>query len=225
MSAERAAAADLLLVCLDDPFEAVGDSSLIVRVTVPLANGSAGPLWVLETALEMNPPRTFRGWASRSGFTVDLKVNATVFPADSGTWGGTADTTSGTGNCRVGIRPGPNNKVLFSAESGSSHATERPLPEPEERRFLNADMAFAADRDGNLTAGAAAVISNLAWDALTDGTEAAQTGLYFDHPWRHHLGITDGYAAVPAKWKFAVMTADDYSKLCDTRGWLPYILD
>ena len=72
--------ADLLLVCLQDPFDAVGDSSTIVRTEVPAADGHAAHSWTLEAVMEMNPPRFFEGWATPGNFTLDLSVNATVFP-------------------------------------------------------------------------------------------------------------------------------------------------
>jgi len=222
---KQESAADLLLVCVDDPFEAVGDSSNIVRVTVPTADGTSAHLWALEAVMEINPPRTFKGWATRSGFTLDLSVNASVFPANSGTWGGTASSTSGIGNCRVIVSRGPNNKLRFSADSGTRHATERPMPEPEDQRFFNADIAFETDGLDRLIAGAAAVISNMGWDRLTAGSGAAETGMAFDNKWRHNLDPADGYASVPGKWTFEVMTMVDYETFCDDHGWLPYILD
>ena len=73
--------ADELLVCLQDPFDAVGDSSTIVRAMVPAADHDAAHLWQLEAVLEMNAPRVFAGWATRGGFTLDLSVHATAAPA------------------------------------------------------------------------------------------------------------------------------------------------
>jgi len=231
MSANKTAAveqespADLLLVCVEDPFEAVGDSSNIVRGTVSTTDGTSTHLWTLETVMEMNPPRTFKGWATRGVFTLDLSVNATVLPANSGTWGATACSTSGSGNCRVVVSRGSNNKVRFSGESGTRRATEQSMPEPEGRRFLNADIAFAADDPGRVLAGAVAVISNMDWDHLTAGSGAVESGMFFDNKWRHNLDPADGYATVPGKWIFEVMTTEEYDGFCDRNGWLPYILE
>ena len=224
-AANQESPADLLLVCVKDPFEAVGDSSNIVQVIMPTSDGSSAHLWVLEVVLEMNPPRTFRGWATRGGFILDLSVNATVFPAHSGTWGGTASSTSGIGNCHIAVSRGSNNQVRFSSASGTRHATERSMPAPEDQRFLNADIAFQTASPNQLTAGATAVISNNEWERLTAGSGAAESGLFFDNKWRHNLDPADGYASMPGKWTFAVMTMGDYEKFCAERGWLPYVLD
>lgn len=216
---------DLLLVCVEDPFEAVGDSSNIVQVTVPTADGASAHLWVLEAVMEMNPPRTFKGWATRGGFTLDLSVNATVFPANSGTWGGTESATSGSDNCRIVVSRGSNNKPQFSSDTGTRHATERSMPEPENQRFLNADIAFETAGTNQVKAGAVAVISNMNWEHLTAGSGAVETGMAFDNKWRKNLDPADGYALVPGRWTFEVMTNDEYQQFCDDHGWLPYVLD
>jgi len=218
-------AADFLLVCVADPFEAVGDSSNIVRVTVPTADATAAHLWTLEAVLDMNPPRSFKGWATHGDFTLDLSVNATVFPANSGTWGGTACAASGIGNCHVVVSRGPNSKVRFSADSGTRHATEQSMPGPEDQRSFNADIAFAIDGTDMVLAGAVAVISTRNWEHLAAGTGAAESGMFFDNKWHHNLDPADGYASVPGRWIFEVMTTEQYEAFCDLNGWLPYVLD
>ncbi len=113
---------DLLLVCLQCAFEAVGASSLIVDSTVPAPGGSSQHLWRLESVMEMNPPRFFSGWATRSIFILDLKVEASV-AATSGGWGGEQSTATASGSCRVMVmRDGT--KVRFSLESAAMSAPE-----------------------------------------------------------------------------------------------------
>ena len=148
---------DLLLVCLQDPFDAVGDSSTLVRAVVPAASGNPGHQWMLESVLEMHPPRCFRGWATRGSFTLDLSVTATALPA-TGTWGGTATTLSGSGNCRIIVMRDADDKVHFSLASDARHAPEMPMPVPDEQRFLNADIAFEANGKNGVSAGAVAVM-------------------------------------------------------------------
>ena len=216
-------APDLLLVCLQDPFDAVGDSSTIVCSTVPTADGTSAHLWQLEAVMEMNPPRFFEGWATRGDFTLDLSVHATASPA-AGTWGGTVSTTSGSGNCRVMILRDSNNKVRFSLATGARHAGEQPMPMPDDRRFLNADIAFDANGASGLSAGAVAVISNKNWSRLSAGSSVATQGLAFDGKWRHNLDAADGDTFVSGAWAFAVMTREAYETCCANHGWLPYIL-
>lgn len=218
-------APEWLLVCLADPYEAVGDSSKIARVTVPMADGGSFHLWELEVVLEMHPPRTFQGWATRRGFTLDLSVQATVLPATSGTWGGTVDTLSGIGNCRVTVARDADQRIRFSRAAGCHHATERAMPAPEERRFLNADIAFESHAAGSVTAGAAAAISNKNWFFLTAGTNAPDAGMAFDDKWRRHLDPADGSALVSGSWEFAVLTKDEYEAWCEAHARVPYILD
>ncbi|MCX6865001.1 MAG: hypothetical protein NTV46_02045 [Verrucomicrobia bacterium] len=155
-------APDLLLVCLQDPFDAVGDSSTIVRSEVPAADGNAAHSWTLEAVMEMNPPRFFEGWATRGNFTLDLSVNATVFP-QAGTWSDTLRTTSGSGNCRVLVTRDSSNKVRFSLASAARHATEKPMPLLAKQRFLNADIAIELNGTSGLSAGAVAVVSSSRW--------------------------------------------------------------
>jgi hypothetical protein len=222
-SRTAAPAPDLLLVCLQDPFDAVGDSSTIVHSTVPTADGNATHLWQLEAVMELNTPRFFEGWATRASFTLDLSVHAAVSPA-AGTWGGTVRTTSGSGNCRVMVMRDSNNKVRFSLASGSRHATEKSMPLPDERRFLNADIAFELNGSSGLNAGAVAVVSQHNWSRLIAGSSTATQGLAFDGKWRKNLEATDGDASVIGAWAFAVMTQDAYAALCVNHGWAPYIL-
>ena len=222
--APGAAAPDLLLVCVRDPFDAVGDSSTIVRAAVGTADGTAAHQWQLETVMEMNPPRFFASWATRGCFTLDLRVNAAVFPS-TGTWGGTVRTTSGSGNCRVSVLRDASNKVRCSPASAACHAVEKAMPAPEERRFLNADIAIETNGPANLNAGAVAVISNINWPELIAGSTAATTGLAFDGKWRHNLDAADGDTTVSAEWAFAVMTREVYEALCLDHGWVPHITD
>lgn len=201
----------------------MGDSSTIVRATVPTADGNAVHLWQLEAVMEMNTPRFFQGWATRASFTLDLSVHAAVSPA-AGTWGGTARTTSGSGNCRVIVMRDSNNKVRFSLASGSRHATEKSMPLPDERRFFNADIAFELNGSSGLSAGAVAVVSKNQWSHLLTGSSAATLGLAFDGKWRKNLDATDGDASVIGAWAFAVMTREAYEALCVNHAWAPYIL-
>ena len=217
-------APDLLLVCLQDPFDGVGDSSAIVHTTVPAADGDPGHQWRLEAVMEMHPPRFFEGWATRGCFTLDLSASATVSPA-AGTWGGSASTASGSGNCRVIVMRDSNNKLHFSLESGAWHAAEKPMPLPDEQRFLNASIAFEANGASGLGAGAVAVVSNKNWSHLIAGSSATTKGLAFDGKWRQNLAASDGDSAVTGAWAFMVMTKDAYEVLCNNQGWTPYILD
>jgi len=213
----------LLLVCLQDPFEAVGDSSIIVHSQVPTADDDSAHLWQLEAVLEMNAPRVFAGWATRDYFTLDLSVNAAASPA-AGAWGGSVRTTSGCGNCRIMVMPDSNNKVRFSLATATHHATEKSMPLPEQFRFLNADIAFELNGPSGLSAGAVAVISNINWARLIAGSSVATTGLAFDSKWRQKLSPTDGESSALGAWSFAVMTQPAYSTLCANHGWAPYII-
>ena len=216
-------AEDLLLVCLQDPFDAVGDSSAIVRSRVPTVDGNADHAWMLEAVLELNPPRFFAGWATRGSFTLDLSVHASASPA-AGTWGGTVTTTSGSGNCRVMVMRDSTNKVRCSLASGARHAAEQAMPSPDTGRFLNADIAFELNGTSGLSAGAVAVISNRNWSHLIAGSSATTQGLAFDGKWRQKLDDGDGDAAALGAWAFVVLSVDDYEALCLDHGWMPYIL-
>ena len=215
-------AADLLLVCLQDPFDAVGDSSIIAHSAVATADGNSAHLWKLEAVMEMNPPRFFAGWATRGSFTLDLSVTAAASAA-AGSWGGTVRTTSGSGNCRVIVMRDSNNKVRFSLASGARHAAEKSMPLPDDRRFLNADIAFELNGTAGLSAGAVAVISNRSWSHLIAGSTAATKGLAFDGKWRHNLEAADGDSSVPGRWAFAVMTREAYDAHCLNHGLTPCI--
>jgi len=214
---------DLLLVCLQDPFDAVGDSSTLVRAVVPAASGNPGHQWMLESVLEMHPPRCFRGWATRGSFTLDLSVTATALPA-TGTWGGTATTLSGSGNCRIIVMRDADDKVHFSLASDARHAPEMPMPVPDEQRFLNADIAFEANGKNGVSAGAVAVISSRNWSHLIVGSSAATAGMAFDGGWRRNLAVSDGDATVPGAWAFMVMTLELYEAHCASCGWVPYVV-
>jgi hypothetical protein len=215
---------DLLLVCLQDPFDAVGDSSTIVRSTVPTADGNSAHLWQLEAVMELNTPRFFEGWATRGSFTLDLSVNASAFPA-TGTWGGAVHTTSGSRNCRVMVLRDSNNKVRFSLATGTRHAPEKSMPAPDPHRFLNADIAFELNGSSGLSAAAVAVISNRSWSRLIAASSAATKGLAFDGKWRQKLDAADGASTVLGAWAFAVMTPQAYEALCLNHRRAPYILE
>ena len=217
-------APDLLLVCLQDPFSGVGDSTNIVHTTVPATDGSLTHQWMLESVLELNPPRFFQSWATRGSFTLDLSVSATALPV-TGTWGGTVTTLSGAGNCRVIVMRDADQKVQFSLQSNACHAPEKAMPPPAEQRFLNADIAFETNGKSGLSAGAVAVISNSSWSHLIAGSSVPTLGLAFDGKWRHNLSQADGDSTVPGTWTFAVMTPEAYQALCTTAGWAPYVLD
>lgn len=208
-----------LLVCLQDPFDGVGDSSSITRTNVPAADGSLTNPWMLEAALEINPPRFFASWATRGTFVLDLSVSATTL----GTWGGTVTTGSGSGNCRVMVMRDDNNKPQFTLESNARHAPEMTMPPPAQHRFLNADIAFELNGKCGLSASAVAVISNMPWSRLIAGSSVASQGLAFDGKWRHNLAIGDGEALVPGSWAFAVMSPQTYQNLCAANGWEPHV--
>jgi len=218
------AAPDLLLVCLQDPFKGVGDSSSIVHSAVPAADGNLAHQWMLESVLEMNPPRFFASWATRDSFVLDLSVSATALPVE-GTWGGTVSTLSGSGNCRVRVMRDASNKVQFSLDTDARHAPEISMPRPDDQRFLNADIAFQANGKSGLSAGAVAVISSISWSHLIAGSSAATQGLAFDSKWNHNLSNGDGDSQAPGSWAFAVMTLDAYQDLCAKSGWVPYIIE
>lgn len=216
-------AEDWLLVCLQDPFDAVGDSSALAHTLVPTAAGNAAHQWMLEAVLELNPPRFFAGWATRGSFTLDLSVHATAAPA-AGSWGGVVRATSGSGNCCVMVMRDSNNKVHCSLASGARHAAEQAMPAPVAGHFLNADIAFELNGSAGLSAGAVAVISNCNWSRLIAGSAATTQGMAFDGKWRQKLADGDGDSTVLGAWAFAVVTKGDYEALCLNHGWLPYIL-
>jgi len=211
---------ECLLVCLQDPFDGVGDSSSIARTTVPAADGNLTQQWMLETALEINPPRFFASWATYGNFVLDLSVSATA----SSTWGGTVTTGSGSGNCRVMVMRDGANKPQFSLESGAHHTPEMAMPTPAQHRFLNADIAFELNGKSGLSAGAVAVISDMPWSLLIAGSSVATQGLGFDGKWRHNLAIGDGDALVLGTWAFAVMSPQTYQELCASNGWVPCVV-
>ncbi len=223
-SGSKVAPADeMLLVCLQDPFEGIGGSwSRIVDSSVPASDHVPQHLWKLEVALEIYRPRFFESWATRGSFTLDLLVNAKAYESE-GTWGGKIETTSGSGNCRVMIMRDATNKVRFSLLSGCRHATEKSMPRPDSHRFLNADLGFAANGPGGLTAGATAVISTNNWSRLIAGSTAATEGLAFDGKWRSNLAQGDGDAVAQGSWAFAVMSRADYSSLCRNQGWAEHV--
>jgi len=218
-----APADEMLLVCLQDPFEGIGGSwAKIVDSAVPASEQDPRHLWKLEVVLEIYRSRFFESWATRGSFTLDLLVNAKVCES-AGTWGGNTGTTSGSGNCRVMIMRDAANKVRFSLLSGCRQATEKPMPRPDSQRFLNADIGFAANGPGGLTAGATAVISTRNWSRLIAGSSAATEGLAFDGKWRSHLEQGDGDAVAQGSWAFAVMSRADYSSLCRNQGWAEHV--
>ena len=212
----------MLLVCLQDPFDAVGSSSLITHVSAVASDGFPNHLWRLESVLEMNPPRFFESWATRGSFTLDLKVNASV-SAMAGTWGGHEQTSSGSGSCKVMIMRDLANKIQFSLASGARHATEKMMPKPETKRHLNADVGFEVNGATGLTAGATAVISQKNWSRLIAGSAAAAKGLAFDGKWRANLEDGDCDAGAQGSWAFAVMSRSAYSALCQNHGWPEHV--
>ncbi len=223
-AAAALAADDWLLVCLQDPFEAVGDSSSIGVAMVASADGNSSQLWRLEAVMALNPPRFFQSWATRGVFTLNLSVHAVASPA-KGTWGDTVRSTSGSGNCRVTVSRDTGNKLRFSLAKGARRAAEKPMPRPETQRFLNADVAFELNGGSGVSAGAVAVISGRRWSRLIIGTDVTTDGLAFDGKWRRNLDDADGDASVAGSWSFAVMTRPDYETLCHKQRWVPYILD
>jgi hypothetical protein len=215
---------DLLVVCLQDPFDAVGDSSSIVHTEVPTAGGNTAHCWKLEAVMEMNPPRFFKGWATCGSFTLDLSVHGAAFPA-TGTWADSIRTTSGSGKCQVIITRDSSNKIRFSLASVARHATERPMPSPDETRFLNADIGIKSNGSNGLSAGAVAVVSNRSWSRLIAASSVTTQGMAFDGKWRQKLDSEDGDATVMGEWAFALMTREDYEAHCQCQGRPPVILD
>ncbi len=214
---------DWLLVCLQDPFDAVGDSSVMVHSWVAAVDRDPSHQWRLEAVLELNAPRVFTGWATHSDFTLDLSVQATAAPA-AGTWGGTVRTASGSGKCRVIVTRDPSNKVRFSLATGARHAAEQAMCPPDSGRFLNADVAFELNGPCGLNAAAVAVISNRCWSRLIAGSSAATVGLAFDGKWRTKLDDSDGDSCALGAWSFGVMTRTDYDAWCLAHGKAAYIL-
>lgn len=215
-------APEMLLVCVQDPFDGTGDSSSLIQTLVPAANKDVTHLWKLEVVMEMNTPRFFEGWATRGCFTLDLSVSATTLPA-AGAWGGSVSTHSGDGNCRVLVMRDGDDKVVFSLVNGACHAEEKSMPVPDAERFLNADVAFELNGKTALSAGAVAVLSNNSWSHLIAGSDVVTQGMAFDGKWRRNLDAGDGESTVTGAWAFAVMTADAYQTLCNNRGWMPYM--
>lgn len=206
--------AELLLVCIQDPFGAAGVSSRIVQAAVPAADGNPRHLWRLEAVLEMNPPRFFEGWATTGAFSLDLKAAG---GAAAGAWGGSERTGTTAGACRVLVMAEGENKVRFSLASGTARGPEKSLPRPDSARFLNADVAFELNGTGGITAAACAVISSTPWPLLVAGSNAPTKGLAFDGRWRSKLNPGDGDALALTSWAFAAMTRDAYRAFCARR--------
>jgi hypothetical protein len=213
-----AKSAELLLVCLQDPFDAIGSSSKIVDAKIPASDLDSNHVWRLRAVLEMHPPRFFESWATRGSFTLDLTVNGSVTES-AGQWGGKASTFTGTGTCRVMVMRDTDNKIRFSLVSGARHASELGMPTPDTKRFLNADVGFELNGTDGLTAGAVAVISNKSWSRLIAGSDATTKGLAFDGKWRSNLEEGDGDSTAQGTWAFAVMSRADYLVLCGNLGW------
>jgi hypothetical protein len=216
---------EMLLVCLQDPFAGIGTSTAkIVDVHVPASDHDSTHQWRLRAVLEMHSPCFFESWATRGSFTLDLTVQASVAEA-AGQWGGSANTLTGTGSCRVMIMRDGDNKVRMSLVSEALHATEKPMPRPDTKRFLNADVAFDANGASGLTAGAVAVISNKSWSLLIAGSAVTTNGLAFDGKWRDNLEEGDGDATAKGAWAFAVMSRADYEALCRNHSWPEHVDD
>ncbi len=213
---------EALLVCLQDPFDGLGDSSVIVRSEVPAIDGAGASPWLIETVMEMNPPRCFEGWATRGSFMIDLSVHAAAFPP-SGTAGESVRITSGSGNCQVIVTQESNRKVRFSLASGAFHAAEKSLKTADGPRFFNADIAFELNGTGGLSAGAVAVLSVSRWGHLIAGSSVPSQGMAFDGKWRQKLDDADADSTAMGSWAFAVLDRTDYDALCLSRGWVPRI--
>jgi hypothetical protein len=209
---------ELLLVCLQDPFDAIGSSSKIVDARIPASDLDSNHLWRLRSVLEMHPPRFFESWATRGSFTLDLTVNGSVTES-AGNWGGQAVTRTATGTCRVMVMRDADNKIRFSIVTGARHAGEVGMPGPDTKRFLNADVGFELNGTNGLTAAAVAVISNKSWSRLIAGSAALTKGLAFDGKWRTNLEEGDGDSTALGTWAFAVMSRADYAVLCRNNGW------
>jgi len=209
--------ADLLLVCIQHPFQSQHVFSLIANVLVPCADGNPQHLWQLQTVLEMNPPRFFEGWATAGSFTLDLKVNASLAASD-GAWGGIERTGTAAGTCRMVVMRDAKNEVSFSLASVAVQAAEVRLTWPDEHRHLNADVSFALNGSAGLTAAAVAVVSQRPWARLVAGSNAPTKGLAFDAKWRSNLDDGDDAVAAAGAWAFAVMTPDAYAAFCRQRG-------
>lgn len=214
--ATRSLGDDLLLVCLGDPFDGPGDHTHTAVEPVPAADGHPDHFWELEATLEANPPRFFRGWATRAAFTLDLKVSAL---AKSGPWGGTCRTGTATGQCRLLIMRDGDKKVRFSVDQATRRAGQATMPRPETARFLNADVAVEKNGNSALSVAATAVISEEPWSLLVAGSNAPAVGLAFDGRWRRNLGDGDGASLAQGSFSFAVMTGQDHQALCAQMGW------
>jgi hypothetical protein len=96
-ASKAATAEDMLLVCLQDPFEGIAaGSSKIFQTKIQVPDNNTDHQWRLQTTLEMNPLRFFESWATRGSITLDLRVVSTV-SEDAGQWGGNTQTNTSPG--------------------------------------------------------------------------------------------------------------------------------
>jgi hypothetical protein len=221
-SARPAKSEDLLLVCLQDPFDGIGSSAKIVEAEIAASDHDSNHQWRLRSVMEMHPPRFYESWATRGSFTLDLTVQGSASEA-AGQWGGEAGTRTGTGTCRVMVMRDADHKIRVSLVSGARHAAEVRMPRPDTHRFLNADVGFELNGKNGLTAGAVAVISDNSWSRLIAGSAVTTKGLAFDGKWRSNLEKGDGDATAQGSWAFAVMSRTDYAALCRNLGWQEHV--
>lgn len=218
--AAAAPAQELLLVCIQDPFETAGSFSRISNVTVPSADGSSSHQWRLESVFEMNVPapsqRFFEGWATAGSFTIDVKMSASAVP---GAWSSTQRTATVAGSCRLLVMKDGDNKVKFSLSSGAVHAPEKTMPQPDQKRFLNGDLGFELNGTSAVSVAATAVISKKSWSNLIAGSTVSTKGLAFDGKWRANLEAGDGDSIAAGSWSFSVMTREAYQAFCDQQGF------
>ena len=192
-SARPAKSEDLLLVCLQDPFDGIGSSAKIVEAYIPASDHDSNHQWRLRSVMEMHPPRFFESWATRGSFTLDLTVQGSASEA-AGRWGGEAGTRTGAGTCRVMVMRDADHKIRVSLVSGTRHAAEVRMPRPDTQLIPECRRRIRIERKKRTTAGAVAVISNKGWSRLIAGSAVTTKGLAFDGKWRSNLEKGDGDA-------------------------------
>ncbi|MES2659486.1 MAG: hypothetical protein V4689_12780 [Verrucomicrobiota bacterium] len=225
-AAKAGQAEDMLLVCLQDPFEGIAaGSSKIFQSKIQVPDNNSDHQWRLETTMEMypKPERFFESWATRGSVTLDLRMVATV-REDAGHWGGNVQTTTSPGQLRVLVMRGLDNKVKFSLLSGATQAHEKKVPRPDDKRFLNADIGFEVNGEGGITFAATSVISSCNGSRLIAGSQAATKGMAFDGKWRSNLDADDGDSLVSGSWAFSIMSRQAYGALCSNQNWPEHII-
>jgi hypothetical protein len=235
-SGKSKSSADLLLVCLQDPFTQ-GTWILHRDDIVPCDDGNSAHLWQLRAGFELLAPRMLEGQFSRVPVAMNLKGLASAGPSNNANWAPTVRLETSTAPpLKLIVRVNNSGKVEFSLASGAKHPEGKPLPFAGDRRAFNTDVAFATNGPSGFTAAATAVISTLPWAQLIAGSAAATKGLAFDTGWMRNLRkgsettdkkgktttiVPDGATIAQDSWAFAAMTRAEYETWCASENRPP----